>query len=515
LLIYSIYRISVGPRFLPTDKLQIIFNFSSLESYSALLVFTVIFLARRAIWYDATLLTVIENILVLVPFMLLSHASFVENDLAGWICVAGSLLAIGKLGILKRSFKSVNLPAALLFIGALILVVNVSFPLVFRKGLNFADNQWTNNELWKSRSLYCWYFLLPGLMFLATLLPRSRPEVLKQEAHQKHWFPHLIFGLWMFATTLHLYSIGYIDDQRFEVSHFIPLLWATSWVFCTSVIKVLNFEPRLERMLIFTPAGIPLIPVALGAPLMGLMLFSLNSVVFTYRSLRRQDLPMSLWLSVLSFVGSMLTIPDEWMIQLIPRYDKGYAFVALLVSAGLIWSFRRPTAKSAIVGSVCLAIVGFGMAGQSALLNAAVPQVCLVFILIHSLWWIRPYEKGSELVRFLASSLWILHSIILQFQSGGLTFVPVVVAALMITLVVTIRWLMRQTAYLLAITSGVVLLVPVVFSAVDVVKDTPEGLIPLISSFLLLGIGTAFAVQRKRSEVRNVGPVEAFHRPVT
>jgi hypothetical protein len=83
LLIYSIYRISVGPRFLPTDKLQVIFNFSSLESYSVLLVLTVIFLARRAIWYDATLLTVIENILVVVPFMLLSHASFVENDLAG------------------------------------------------------------------------------------------------------------------------------------------------------------------------------------------------------------------------------------------------------------------------------------------------------------------------------------------------------------------------------------------------------------------------------------------------
>jgi hypothetical protein len=49
LLLYGMYRISLDPGFLPTETGQLVFNFSSLQFYELLLVFTAVVLARRSI----------------------------------------------------------------------------------------------------------------------------------------------------------------------------------------------------------------------------------------------------------------------------------------------------------------------------------------------------------------------------------------------------------------------------------------------------------------------------------
>src|SRR5688572_3137799 len=228
LLIYSIYRISVGPHFFATETRQLIFNFSSLETYSLMLVATAIFLARKMIWYDSALLVVLANILALIPFMLLSHASFMENGLAIAIYLAGSVLALFKVAVLKQFVPRVNLPRQLLVIGILVLAVNVALPLVFRKGLNFGPDEWTNNELWGSRSLYCWYFILPAIVLLGMLLPAYRSSEVALQPQEKQWLPLFILGLWITGTSVHLYSIGYIDDQKFSFSALVPFLWSVS-----------------------------------------------------------------------------------------------------------------------------------------------------------------------------------------------------------------------------------------------------------------------------------------------
>src|SRR5687767_12237599 len=64
LLLYGIYRASIDPRFLIREVSQLIFNFSSLQLYEFLLVAVAIVLARRRIWYDSTLLMVLENMLI-------------------------------------------------------------------------------------------------------------------------------------------------------------------------------------------------------------------------------------------------------------------------------------------------------------------------------------------------------------------------------------------------------------------------------------------------------------------
>src|SRR4051812_13886376 len=56
LLLYGCYRISMEPKLFGQESLHLVFNFSSLQFYEILLVLTAIFLARRQIWYDSTLL---------------------------------------------------------------------------------------------------------------------------------------------------------------------------------------------------------------------------------------------------------------------------------------------------------------------------------------------------------------------------------------------------------------------------------------------------------------------------
>src|SRR5690606_36273049 len=81
LLVYGLYQVAVDRFFMKRVVMQLLFSFGSLEVYGVMLVMTAILLARRGIWYDSTLLLFLQNLLVLIPFMLVSHAVFMGNVL--------------------------------------------------------------------------------------------------------------------------------------------------------------------------------------------------------------------------------------------------------------------------------------------------------------------------------------------------------------------------------------------------------------------------------------------------
>src|SRR5271157_1446261 len=56
LLLYGCYRVSIDAPILSLESARLIFNFSSVQIYEVLLVLVAIFLARRCLWYDSTLL---------------------------------------------------------------------------------------------------------------------------------------------------------------------------------------------------------------------------------------------------------------------------------------------------------------------------------------------------------------------------------------------------------------------------------------------------------------------------
>ena len=79
MLLSGMYRISVDANFLTTEVSQLRFNFTSLQCYERLLIVTAAVLARRRIWYDASLLVVLENLLILVPFILISQTALTKH----------------------------------------------------------------------------------------------------------------------------------------------------------------------------------------------------------------------------------------------------------------------------------------------------------------------------------------------------------------------------------------------------------------------------------------------------
>src|SRR2546428_4633483 len=110
LLLYGLYRVSIDPHFLSKETSHLIFNFSSLQCYELLLVLTAIFLARRRIWYDSMLLVGLENMLILVPFILVSQAALIDTRIVWSLCIAGTILAVIRFGSLKRFVAEINLP---------------------------------------------------------------------------------------------------------------------------------------------------------------------------------------------------------------------------------------------------------------------------------------------------------------------------------------------------------------------------------------------------------------------
>src|ERR1051325_9760066 len=89
LLLFGCYRISLDATFLARESAQLIFNFSSLQLYEVLIVLTAIFLARRSIWYDSTLLVGLENLLIFVPLILISQAALIDSTMVRLMCAGG------------------------------------------------------------------------------------------------------------------------------------------------------------------------------------------------------------------------------------------------------------------------------------------------------------------------------------------------------------------------------------------------------------------------------------------
>src|SRR5882672_8161332 len=170
LLLYGFYRVSVDPTFLSEERAQLTFNFTSLQFYELLLVITAIFLARRRIWYDSALLVGLENLLVLVPFILISQAGLIGTHNLWPLCVVGGLLAILRFCGLKLFIAQLDLPARLLPIGLIVLTVNAALPVVYRllhehkigTKLEVGAAYYTNE--------YIWLLLVPALCALANLL---------------------------------------------------------------------------------------------------------------------------------------------------------------------------------------------------------------------------------------------------------------------------------------------------------------------------------------------------------
>jgi hypothetical protein len=230
LLLYGCYRISLEPGIFGKESAHLIFNFSSLQTYELLLVGTAIFLAHRRIWYDSTLLVGLENLLLLVPFILLTQAALLPDKEMVWaMSVLGGLMAVLRLGSLKWLIAKLNFPVRLLWIGFGVLAINVALTIVYRTLHESKFGTKLESGPAYETNEYVWMLLLPALCTLALILPRAKQA--GQLWPERAWIPMGLFGLWTTATAVHLYCLGYVYDFGLRGELLPPAIWVAAWVF--------------------------------------------------------------------------------------------------------------------------------------------------------------------------------------------------------------------------------------------------------------------------------------------
>ncbi len=497
LLLYGLFRVSADPNALATEIAQLTFNFGALQIYELLLAGTAILLVARRIWYDATLLVVLENLLVFVPFILVSQAALLEQKYAWIFCLLAAALAVGRTGGLRQGAGPLMPAGRALLCGLAVLAVNTALPLVYRHnqetkaGINITSGAaYEMNEA-------SWFWLLPALALLANLLPR--PEENRQEIRVRRWFTMVLFLFWLVGTGVHLYCLGYVYDFKLRREQLAPVLWVLAWTMRARLTDFLARPPEFGRKaILLLPLLAALVSAFAGNSHVFLILSTLNFLGFAVVLLLERDNRLARQLALLSIAATVSALPVEMLQPFAADFDRP----KLVAIAGLTYLMisimlsRNP--KLAILGALAAAMAGGLLReGQThALFWAA--QSGLVYFLLHSLRW-RDYEQpGAAGVRGFIATLWVLHTLT-WVHSGAAISQPLGAAGL-----VMLAWWGRGFVFrvwrphVVPLAALLVALGNPVHAVVMKTQTAPLGVLAVIGSFALFAAGTAAALTKHR-----------------
>jgi hypothetical protein len=332
LLLYGCYLISMDAAVFNLEDTRLEFNFTSVQVYEILLVTVCLFLARRSLWYDSTLLVGLENLLVFVPFILISQAALTGTTMTAVMCGTGVLLALLRFGSLKKYFASLNLPDRLLGAGVILLVLNVALPLIYR---HFQEIKYgTDLEYGPPHDMHeiVWLLILPIALASVNFLPA--PKAAGNLLPQHGWLPTGLFTLWIIVTGVHLYSLDYVYGYTIRPDLLAPAAWVLAW---TIFLRCPASSPRLKIALAVPAVLVPLVAAAPNATKTYLILTALNIAAYAVvRILNRKNFlaPHLICASVLLLVAGL---PDNWLQAIAPNLNQTQCVAAGLVTYLVFW----------------------------------------------------------------------------------------------------------------------------------------------------------------------------------
>jgi hypothetical protein len=488
LLLYGINELTTDAKVVGAEFPMLRFNFCALFLYEIMLVATAILLIRRKIWYDALLLFGLTNVFVIVPFSLVTRAVFLSAHLALAMSICGAALAVAKFWAFKRYAPEINLPGRLLFFGALLLLVNASAPLLFKK-IAFDFDQITR---WLN---FIWQFLLPGLAGLGIFLPRQTGVARDDVPVGKNWLPTAIWFGWVIVTACHFGGIGYSNSYAWNFALLVPIAWVTMW---TAYLRIADFAKptRLVEQIVLTlPLLLPLLAIQSERTL---IVFAVPNLIIYGAFLigkGRDFLALSRLLGALAiFSGSL---PIGWISHIVPGVERP-EWVTLSVFVCFFWLIFRSRDPRIAMFSV-LGLIGAGLLFAPEFSHYAV-QLALVSLLAHSLRWDDQSHKGAAMLRFLAATLWVFVSCSWLFNADHPerllvdSAAVVLLAVYLFQAIIFRRWRHR---ILPIIASLILLSEPGAFVERWLNGETP-GMLAVVGSFLLFVLGSIAAFSKPK-----------------
>jgi hypothetical protein len=496
LLLYSFYLISADRGFLPTEVGQLSFNLGSLQLYQILLVITAIFLARRAIWYDSTLLVGLENLLLLVPFILISQAALIDARLVWALCIAAGLLAVGRLSLLRRFISQLNFPSRVAWIGMFVLMVNAALPAVYRV---LHESKFGTKPDWGAAyetNQYVWWLLAPMLCALIAAIPWPRATT-GGLWPQRRWLPSGLFCLWLLGTGVHLYCLGYVYDFALRPELLAPAVWTLVWALYLRVEHLLPDLKELWKQALWVPALLAtLLAIPQPEKAVFLALTAVNVCIFGCIYLRRRA-SFALHLALISMVALVAGLPEEWGRNLAAQFSRETFIAGAAVIYFLICIALQRDPKLGILGGL-VAAISMGIVAQQPDAIHWAAQAGLVFLLLHSLRWTDSEQQGANGLRWLTAAAWVAHSLAwTHFYGAG--WRPCLIAVPVLGVWFLFRWLSGKWGHMPILVASI----PVLLSAPGHVaaiqlESAPAGLLAVIGSFVLFGLGTLGAITKHR-----------------
>ncbi len=480
LLLYAINRLSIDPGFLSDETANLLFNFSALQVYELLLVVTAIVLAARRVWYDSALLVVLENGLLLVPFMLISQAAFIQKGLAWALSAVAALMVAGRFYAIRHYYPRFNLPGRALLVGLLVLGFNLALPHIFRPWVEHDAEDWrVPNEI-------LWWMAMPVLAACANLLSRAtRHSGLNPE---RSWLPLFNYGLWLIGTGVHVWSLGYICKIRFEFVFLAPAACVCAWTLFNRFSDfVANPSAETRSFALGFAFLTPLL--AIEQPWLLVSVASVNTIGFIAVFLTNKSKmgTTARELALLSMVMIFAGLPREWM----PSLTRPENVCGAMVVYCVMMALRSGDPRIGILGAIAVAF-STGWLARDWTWHAAAQATC-AFLLCHSLRWPRDID-GAGFLRLVTGLIWTSDAIFWTRNGGWASWGSVAALATIVLAIWAIhRWRTGSVSLVGPISAVIVL-----FSgpANWFSTSAPAGIIALVASVALFGIGTVVAWNR-------------------
>ncbi len=493
LLLYGCYRVSIDGTFADRDTARMLFNFSSVQVYELLLVGVAIFLARRCLWYDSMVLVGLENMLVFVPFLLVSLAALTGPRITIYVCATAVILAALRFTCLRRYFAKLNLPGSLLGVGFILLALNVALPLTYRHYINLkigvhldAGPDYVMNEC-------MWLLVLPAALALVNFLPRAQTggDLLPQ----RPWLPMGMFALWITVTGLHLWALDYVYGYYLRPDLFAPVAWVLAW---TVFLRVPAKPVALKYALMFPAVVVPFLADTPGREKTYLALMALNVAAFGVMRFLRGGNRFAGHLVYASAILFIAGLPENLIQVAIPGATATGCVAAGLAAYLIFWTAWLRNPKLALFGAILFGIaIAVVFHGHSHVVNWAL-QGGFIFFLLHSLRWNDAEHAGAGVSRNFVGIAWAIQSFVWMNCEGTRFWMPFIPGLLVFALYCVLlpgrgvwRLFVVPASALAVVLSGPCCL------AIDRLRSLPVGLLAVIASFLFLGLGTVAALTRE------------------
>lgn len=490
-LLYGIGTVSADAALADQEARQLYFNFGSLLIYEMLLMGAAWYLARRRIMYDVNLLVVLENLLVFVPFLLVSQATLLDAGMATILCISGSLLALGRFAIQRWALSGLELPSRLFCFGVLFLLIHLFFPLYFRK---VAD--W-DNEAWDRCSPWFWMLLLPALQALMLRLPWGPSQ--KEGEAREAWMGPLILTFWTAATAVHIASMDYVGDVPFYRWQLGPVLWAVAWTWALRMPRILNLSDTWQRALYVLPVLAPIVSVSHEGWWFGLNMANLAGLTGFAVWKRRHP-----WVWGLAGFAAILTIgsiPMEW-VQTGFGMEKASRMQWMVVSAGLMGTgliFLARDPKAGLLGAFLTMGWMAAISWPVDLFPLGTLLTAVTIFLLHSLRWREEEYRDAKKLRGILVVIWVGLGLALSYWEPGVANWLTPAASGFVLVLMASRALsgLANPRLLWAAAPLVLMSRPIVLCSLFL-KQLPAGYLIVGMSFLLFVIGTILAATKPR-----------------